>query len=204
MPGKPIDFAAIIEQDRSERQKLEWQGTFLQYLELVKQKPQLADLAHKRMHDMMAAPGVTELDLEADPRAKRVFGDETVKVYGFFKDEFFGMERTLEKIVRYFHSAAMGGEEARQVLYLMGPVGSGKSSLVERLKRGLEDTDPIYTIEGCPIQEDPLHLIPRHLRHAFEDMLGAKIEGDLCPICRFRLMNEFGGKYETVPIKTTT
>ncbi|HEX6015887.1 MAG TPA: serine protein kinase, partial [Geminicoccaceae bacterium] len=146
MPGNPIDFAAIIEQDRSERQKLEWQGTFLQYLELVKQRPPLADLAHKRMHDMMAAPGVAELDLEADPRAKRVFGDETVKVYGFFKDEFFGMERTLEKIVRYFHSAAMGGEEARQVLYLMGPVGSGKSSLVERLKRGLEDLEPIHVI----------------------------------------------------------
>ena len=83
-----------------------------------------------------------------------MFGDETVKVYNFFADEFFGMERTLEKIVRYFHSAAMGGEEARQVLYLMGPVGSGKSSLVERLKRGLEDLEP-HVIEGCPIFEQP-------------------------------------------------
>src|SRR3954447_21548 len=202
MPGDPIDFAALIEQDRSERQKLEWQGTFLQYLDLVKQRPQLADLSHRRMYDMMAGPGVTELDLEADPRAKRVFGDETVKVYNFFADEFFGMERTLEKIVRYFHSAAMGGEEARQVLYLMGPVGSGKSSLVERLKRGLEDLEPLHVIEGCPIFEQPLHLIPRHLRKAFEDMLGVKVEGDLCPVCRWRLINEHDGKYENVPIKT--
>ena len=204
MPGDPIDFASIIEQDRSERQKLEWQGTFLQYLELVKQRPTLADLSHRRMYDMMATPGVTELDLEADPRAKRVFGDETVKIYNFFADEFFGMERTLEKIVRYFHSAAMGGEEARQVLYLMGPVGSGKSSLVERLKRGLEDLDPIHVIEGCPIYEQPLHLIPRHLRKAFEDMLGTKVEGDLCPVCRWRLINEHDGKYENVPIKTVS
>jgi len=204
MPGDPIDFASIIEQDRSERQKLEWQGTFLQYLELVKQRPTLADLSHRRMYDMMAAPGVTELDLEADPRAKRVFGDETVKIYNFFADEFFGMERTLEKIVRYFHSAAMGGEEARQVLYLMGPVGSGKSSLVERLKRGLEDLDLIHVIEGCPIYEQPLHLIPRHLRKAFEDMLGTKVEGDLCPVCRWRLINEHDGKYENVPIKTVS
>jgi serine protein kinase len=204
MPGETIDFASLIEQDRADRQKKEWSGTFLQYLELVKERPSLADLSHKRMHDMMVGQGVADLDLEADPKAKRVFGDESVKIYGFFKDEFFGMERTLEKIVRYFHSAAMGGEESRQVLYLMGPVGSGKSSLVERLKRGLEDTDPIYTIEGCPIQEDPLHLIPRHLRHAFEEMLGAKIEGDLCPICRYRLMNEYGGKYESAPIKTLT
>jgi serine protein kinase len=202
MPGDPIDFAAIIEQDRTERQKLDWQGTFLQYLELVKQRPQLADLAHRRMYDMMSGPGVSELDLEADPRAKRVFGDETVKIYNFFADEFFGMERTLEKIVRYFHSAAMGGEEARQVLYLMGPVGSGKSSLVERLKRGLEDLELLHVIEGCPIFEQPLHLIPRHLRKAFEDMLGARIEGDLCPVCRWRLMNEHDGKYENFPIKT--
>jgi serine protein kinase len=202
MPGDPIDFAAIIEQDRTERQKLEWQGTFLQYLELVKQRPQLADLAHRRMYDMMAGPGVTELDLEADPRAKRVFGDETVKIYNFFADEFFGLERTLEKIVRYFHSAAMGGEEARQVLYLMGPVGSGKSSLVERLKRGLEDLESLHVIEGCPIFEQPLHLIPRHLRKAFEDMLGARIEGDLCPVCRWRLINEHDGKYENVPVRT--
>lgn len=202
MPGDPIDFAAIIEQDRSERQKLEWQGTFLQYLELVKQRPSLADLSHRRMYDMMAGPGVTELDLEADPRAKRVFGDETVKIYDFFADEFFGMERTLEKIVRYFHSAAMGGEEARQVLYLMGPVGSGKSSLLERLKRGLEDLEPIYVIDGSPNFCNPLCLIPRHLRKAFEDMLGVRIEGDIDPVTRHRLINEFEGKYENFPVRT--
>ncbi len=114
------------------------------------------------------------------------------------------MERTLDKIVRYFHAAAMGGEESRQVLYLMGPVGSGKSSLVERLKRGLEDLAPIYVIDGCPISEQPLHLIPRHLRPAFEEMLGAKIEGDLCPVCRYRLMEESGGRYEEVPIRTVS
>lgn len=202
MPGDPIDFAAIIEQDRSERQKLEWRGTFLQYLELVKERPELADLSHKRMYDMLVAPGLTEIDLEADPRAKRVFGDESAKIYNFFKDEFFGMERTLEKIVRYFHAAAMGGEEARQVLYLMGPVGSGKSSLVERLKRGLEDLDPIFVIEGSPTFCNPLCLIPRHLRPAFEDMLGVKIEGDIDPITRYRLINEFKGAYEQIPVCT--
>ena len=145
---------------------------------------------------------MTEINPENDPRTQRLFGDERIKVYSFFKDEFFGMERTLDKIVRYFHSAAMGGEESRQVLYLMGPVGSGKSSLVERLKRGLEELAPIYVIDGCPIHEQPLHLIPRHLRPAFEEMLGVKIEGDLCPVCRYRLMDEFGGRYEEVPVRT--
>lgn len=204
MQPEQLNFAALIEQDRAARQKLEWQGTFLDYLELVKAQPSLADLAHRRIYDMIVAPGARDLDLEAEPRAKRLFGDEPVKVYDFFKDEFFGMERTLEKIVRYFHSAAMGGEEARQVLYLMGPVGSGKSSLVERLKRGLEDLPPIHAIDGCPIQEQPLHLIPRHLRHAFEEMLGVRIEGDLCPACRWRLKEEFGGHYEKVPVRTVS
>ena len=204
MPDGPTEFASLIAQDRSERQRKQWRGTLLEYLELVKADPGLADLAHKRMYEMILAKGVGELDRERDPRIQRLFGDRPVKVYGFFKDEFFGMEATLEKIVRYFHSAAMGGEESRQVLYLMGPVGSGKSSLVERLKRGLEELDPIYAIEGCPMREQPLHLIPRHLRPAFEDMLGVRIEGDLCPVCRWRLEHEYEGKYETVPVHTVT
>ncbi|MFO1039196.1 MAG: serine protein kinase [Geminicoccaceae bacterium] len=197
-------FSQLIVQDRAERQKKEWRGTLLDYLDLVKANPHVADLAHKRMYDMLVGPGVTDIDTEADPRAKRVFGDEPVRVYNFFKDEFFGMERTLEKIVRYFHSAAMGGEEGRQVLYLMGPVGSGKSSLVERLKRGLEDLDPIYVIEGSPVFCNPLCLIPRHLRPAFEEMLGVKIEGDIDPVTRFRLINEFKGEYERMPVATLT
>lgn len=195
-------FAALIERDRAERQKKEWSGTLLEYLDLVKADPKLAALSHQRMYEMMIAPGVEELDVESDPRAKRLFGDEQVKVYGFFRDEFFGMERTLEKIVRYFHSSAMGGEEARQVLYLMGPVGSGKSSLVDRLKRGLEDTDPIYVIEGSPTFCNPLCLIPRHLRPPFEEMLGVKIEGDIDPVTRHRLITDYKGEYERMPVRT--
>ena len=204
MQDSKIDFAAMIEKDRAERDKQRWSGTFLEYLDLAKANPGHADLAHKRMYDMMTAPGYKELDLEADPRAKRVFGDETVKIYDFFKDEFFGMERTLEKIVRYFHAAAMGGEEGRQVLYLMGPVGSGKSSLVEKLKRGLEGIEPVYVIDGSPTYCNPLCLVPRHLRPAFEEMLGVKIEGDIDPVTRHILLEEYNGEYERMPIKTMT
>src|SRR3546814_19663971 len=99
-------------------------------------------------------------------------------------------------------SAALKGEESRQVLYLLGPVGAGKSSLIEKLRRGLEDADPIYAIEGCPMQEEPLHLIPRPLRREFEQMPDAPIEGDLCPICRFRVEEEHGGRYEDRPVST--
>ena len=82
----------------------------------------------------------------------------------------------------------------------MGPVGSGKSSLVEKLHRGLEASEPIYAIEGCPMFEEPLHLIPRHLRKEFEKMLGMHIEGDLCPVCRYKLQQEYNGKYEEFPV----
>ncbi len=204
MAKQTIDFAKLIQQDRERRQQQHWQGTFIEYLDKVKEDASLANLSHRRLHEMIDTAGLTEINPESDPRVQRLFGDEPIKQYNFFKDEFFGMERTLDKIVRYFHAAAMGGEESRQVLYLMGPVGSGKSSLVERLKRGLEDLAPIYVIDGCPISEQPLHLIPRHLRPAFEEMLGAKIEGDLCPVCRYRLMEESGGRYEEVPIRTVS
>jgi len=103
-------------------------------------------------------------------------------------------------ITAAIHAASLKGEESRQVLYLMGPVGSGKSSLAEKLHRGLEESDPIFVIEDCPMFEEPLHLIPRHLRKEFGQMLGVYIEGDLCPVCRYRLKEEFGGKYEKFPI----
>jgi serine protein kinase len=202
MAKQTIDFAKLIQEDREQRQQQQWQGSFLEYLELVKADPGLAKSAHRRLHDMIIDVGVSELNPENDPRLERIYGDEPIKVYGFFKDEFFGMERTLDKIVRYFHSAAMGGEECRQVLYLMGPVGSGKSSLVDRLIRGLEDLPALYVIDGDPMFGEPLTLVPRHLRPAFEEMLGVKIEGDLNPVTRYRLLNEFGGRYEEMPVKT--
>ncbi len=204
MAKQTSDFAKLIQEDREQRQQQQWQGTFLEYLELVKADPGLAKSSHRRIHDMVVDAGVSELNPENDPRIQRIYGDEPIKVYGFFKEEFFGMERTLDKIVRYFHSAAMGGEECRQVLYLMGPVGSGKSSLVDRLIRGLEELRPIYSIDGDPMQGDPLTLVPRHLRPAFEEMLGVKIEGDLNPVTRYRLLNEFGGRYEEMPVRTVS
>jgi serine protein kinase len=204
MAKQTSDFAKLIQEDREQRQQQQWQGTFLEYLELVKADPSLAKSSHRRIHDMIVDAGVSELNPENDPQIQRIYGDEPIKVYGFFKEEFFGMERTLDKIVRYFHSAAMGGEECRQVLYLMGPVGSGKSYLVDRLIRGLEELRPIYSIDGDPMQGDPLTLVPRHLRPAFEEMLGVKIEGDLNPVTRYRLLNEFGGRYEEMPVRTVS
>lgn len=195
-------FEQIIKEDRAHRESRKWRGTFLEYLELVRQEPTLPRLAHGRLYEMMMRDGSQDMLESADARTKRLYKDESLKTYNFFRDEFFGIEKTISQIVRYFHSASLKGEESRQVLYLMGPVGSGKSSLVEKLQRGLEQSEPFYAIDGCPMFEEPLHLLPRHLRKEFEKMLGVNIEGDLCPVCRFRLKEEFGTRYEEFPIVT--
>ena len=196
------EFETLIKQDRDRHHARLWRGNLLGYLEKVKEDPTTTKLAHARVYDTIMKPGCRDIHESGDPHVKRLYKDETLKVYDFFADEFFGIEKTVAQIVRYFHAASLKGEESRQVLYFMGPVGSGKSSLAEKLHRGLEAADPIYAIEGCPMFEEPLHLIPRHLRKEFEKMLGLHIEGDLCPVCRFRLKEEFNGKYEEFPIAT--
>src|SRR5215472_15954875 len=196
------DFEDLIKKDRNLHQSRSWRGNFLGYLEKVKEEPSVAKLAHARLYDVIVKAGVKDIQDSEDPHVKRLYKDESIKIFNFFSDEFFGIEKTVSQIVRYFHAASLKGEESRQVLYLMGPVGSGKSSLVERVQRGLEQLDPVYAIEGCPMHEEPLHLIPRHLRREFEKMLGVHIEGDLCPVCRYRLKEQYGLRYEEVLVET--
>ncbi|CDF57532.1 PrkA family serine protein kinase [Thermobrachium celere] len=198
-----MDFNQLIKSDREKKNKEKFEGTFLDYLEIVKNNPDVAKLAHKRMYDIIVSKGFEVLKPEENPRVRKIYGNEVIKRYNFFKDEFFGIDKVLMKIVNYFYSASMKGEESRQVLYLVGPVGAGKSSIVEALKRALEQSPPIYSLKGCPMREEPLHLVPNHLRPEFEKILGVQIEGDLCPICKYRLMNEYNGEYEKFPVVTT-
>ena len=144
--AETLTFEQVIKRDRAERESKQWSGTLLDYLEVVKGDPTVTKMSHARIYDMMMATGMRNIHDTDDPRTKRLYKDEPIKVYNFFADEFFGIERTIAQIVRYFHSASLKGEESRQVLYLMGPVGSGKSSLVERIHRGLEGAAPIYSI----------------------------------------------------------
>ncbi|MCZ6574980.1 MAG: serine protein kinase [Gammaproteobacteria bacterium] len=193
-------FAELIEKDRAQHESNEWRGTFLDYLEKVKADASVAKLAHTRLYEVVMKDGVTDVGEFGEPKLTRLFSDEPVKIYNFFKDEFFGIEHAIAQIARYLHSAALHGEESRQVLYLMGPVGAGKSSIMDKLQRGLERSEPVYAIEGCPMAEEPLHLIPHHLRKEFEKMLDVHIEGELCPVCRYRLKESHKGRYEDVPV----
>ncbi|HCO44717.1 MAG TPA: serine protein kinase, partial [Gammaproteobacteria bacterium] len=105
-------FADIIGEDRKARQEHSWTGSFLDYLELVRQDPSIAKLAHARLFEAVTKAGVTELGETDDPRLNRLFGDERLKVYRYFEKDFFGIERSLAQIVRYLHSAALRGEES--------------------------------------------------------------------------------------------
>ena len=196
-----MNFKEFILTDRESRNKEKFEGTFIDYLELVKANPDIAQLSHKRLYERIMSEGVEVLKGDENPKIRKIYGNETIKRYGFFKDDFFGIDKVLMKLVNYLHSASMKGEEARQVLYLVGPVGAGKSSLVEALKLALVSCAPIYSIKGCPMHEEPLHLVPNHLRGKFNEMLGTQIEGDLCPVCKYRLIHEFNGEYENVPVE---
>jgi len=201
------DFRSFIQQSRATRKKERWQGTCLDYLEIVRHDPQIAQLAPGRLYSMLIQEGTTQA------RGLNKLPDyEDLVRYNFFEDELFGIEEPLHDLVKFLRAGARRTETGKRILVLVGPVSSGKSTIAYLLKRGLErDTTPIYAIKGCPIHEDPLHLVPRHQRPEWEKMIGSRIEGDLCPMCRFNLLgdpslrDEAGNvMWEKVPVEQIT
>ena len=140
-------------QSRYEESKEE-ELTIQEYLDLCKKDPTAYASAAERM--LLAIGDPQLVDTRKDPRLSRIFSNKIIKVYPAFKD-FYGMEETIEQIVAYFRHAAQGLEEKKQILYLLGPVGGGKSSLAEKLKSLMENC-PVYAIKGSPINESPLGL----------------------------------------------
>ncbi len=137
-----------FDQAREEEYSLE------EYLELCRNDPSAYATAAERL---LLAVGEPELlDTSRDPRLSRIFSNKIIKRYPAF-EEFYGMEEVIEQVVSYFKHAAQGLEEKKQILYLLGPVGGGKSSLAERLK-SLMEKKPFYAIKGSPVNESPLNL----------------------------------------------
>jgi serine protein kinase len=128
--------------------------TLQEYLDLCKKDPTSYATAAERMLLAIGEPEM--IDTKKDPRLSRIFLNKVIKVYPAFRD-FYGMEETIERIVAFFKHAAQGLEEKKQILYLLGPVGGGKSSLAEKLKH-LMEKQPFYAIKGSPVHESPLVL----------------------------------------------
>jgi len=188
------DFLRQIEEQRRLEKQISWEGTFRDYLEIVQRNPKVANLAHARIYDMIMSAGVEER------------GEGQPKEYKFFTSELFGLDRTLQQLVEeYFAPAARRLDVRKRILLLVGPVGGGKSTLVTMLKRGLErysrtDDGAVYAIKDCPMHEEPLHLVPEELRADFKRQFGVHIEGDLCPVCQWKLKHEWGENIQDVPV----
>jgi serine protein kinase len=192
------DFLSIIKKQRGRKKEKKFDGTLLEYLELVREDPSVVKLAHRRLYDAINEKGCSVVDID-DEGYRGIFNGDKIRVYDYFKEEFFGMELVINKVMRYLKSAALKGEESRQVLLLMGPVGAGKSALTEHIKSAL-DGHVYYHLDGDPQKGEPLQLVPRSLRSKFEEMLDVKIEGDISPIARWKLLNEYDKQYENFKV----
>ncbi len=192
----------LIKSQRDIKKEKKFEGTVLEYMEHVKENPDVVKTSHKRLCDAIESHGVSVMP-DSDTRKSRIFEGENIKIYDYFQGEFFGAERTISKVMRFLKSAAHKGEESRQVLLLMGPVGAGKSALTEHIKRVIEQL-PYFHLEGDPQRGEPLQLVPRGLRKDIEKELGVAIEGDISPVARQKLLAEYDGKWEDFKVVETT
>ena len=186
-------LTSLVEFSREHR-AAHWAGTFADFLtSIVRNDPRgIARNSHEYMWDMIRWGGCSY---------------EQGQFHGkLFDDELFGIDDSLARLVDYFKAASAGSEVGRRLLLLLGPPSGGKSTLVILLKRGLEEyshteAGAIYGIQGCPVHESPLHLIPHTLRPAFRETYGVEASGELCPFCTSRLTGEFAGDFMQMPVQ---
>ncbi|RME22499.1 MAG: serine protein kinase [Deltaproteobacteria bacterium] len=223
--GKVLEQIASL-QDKKLHQALNWEGSFADYLEIVRRSPQVMRTAYQRIYDMILSYGTEEY---VDSKKKIVRYNFFSDPIGGGADAVYGLDIPLMRLVNVFKSAAKFYGTERRVILLHGPVGSSKSTIVRLLKRGLEhysrtDAGALYTYywlvdwKGsgseeelpCPMHEEPFKLVPAELRRKTLDMLEIhpdKLEhpipdfGDLCPVCRFTfnfLMKKYDGDWKKV------
>jgi serine protein kinase len=210
--GRKIISLVSDRQDRDQFRRKNWIGTFEQYLDIVRNHPRVTRTAYQRLYDMILSYGVEVVDKGREREHHyRFFDDPT----GDGHDAVFGLRGPLHKLVNALKSAAYEYGIEKRVLLLHGPVGSSKSTIVRLLKQGLErysttDEGALYTlgwvddenpqgIHWCPMNEEPLHLIPERFREEVASQLNVgssdesdspnrfkvRIRGELDPYCRF-------------------
>src|SRR5262245_16209120 len=208
--GREIIALVAQRQDCDQFRRKNWVGTFAEYLDIVRERPEVTRTAYQRIYDMILSYGV---DVTEVGREKKIH-------YRFFddpdndgRDAVFGLDLPLHHLVNAVKSGGAGYGIERRVLLLHGPVGSSKSTIARLLKKGLErysstDGGALYTlgwvddkdpsnneaIHWCPMNEEPLHLIPERFRLDVEAQLnagrkseedGIRITGELDPFCSF-------------------
>jgi serine protein kinase len=174
-----------------------WHGTFAEFLEhVLPQDPhRFTRSSHQYIYDMLC------WYRDAQQR-----GEELTSEKQLFSGELFGIDPALDRVIDYFKAAAAGSDVGRRLLLLLGPPSGGKSTLVILLKRGLEEYSrtqdgALYALQGSPLHESPLNLIPASMRPKFRETYGVDISGELSPYCRARLDEEFDGDFMKFPVE---
>jgi serine protein kinase len=205
--GSEIISLVSERQDREQFRRKNWVGTFEQYLDIVRENPEVTRTAYQRLYDMILEYGVDVVERNREKTYHYRFFDDPNHDG---RDAVFGLDGPLHNLVNALKSAAFEYGIEKRVLLLHGPVGSSKSTIVRLLKQGLQrytasDAGALYTlgwvdeenadeIHWCPMNEEPLHLIPQRFREAVETNLNAdrtdgqlkvRIRGELDPFCRF-------------------
>jgi serine protein kinase len=204
-------------QDRAHYRDLLWEGTFAEYLDMVREEPSIARNAYQRLYDLVESYGHDDFtEYKKAIRRYRFFDDP----FGEGADAVFGIDIQLMKLVRVLRAAALSYGPEKRVLLLHGPVGSAKSTIARLLKKGLEhysrtDAGRMYTyswvIDGVeipsPMNEDPIKLLPEAVQDAVLAELNAKarypvrIKGELNPVCRYHyrtLLKRYDGDFMKV------
>lgn len=187
-----LNIDQLLETSKKEFGRYDWDGTFAEYLEMVRDDPSVSRLSHRLIYDAILDEGVEE----------SAFGDP---IYTLFKDKIYGLDDSLRRIIDYFGAASRRLEIRKRILLLLGPPASGKSSVVALIKEALErytrtEAGAVFAIKGCPMQEEPLHLIPDQLRPDLNEKSGIYVEGQLCPRCRYVLATEYQGDIARMPV----
>jgi serine protein kinase len=217
LDGRGIITLVAERQDLDQFRKKHWEGNFEEYLEVVRQTPEVTRNAFERVYDMILSYGTDTVEVYREKQTHYRFFDDPD--HGGH-DAVFGLDEPLAALVNAFKSAAKGYGIEKRVLLLHGPVGSSKSTIARLIKFGLErysgtdggalftlgwvDNEDASQVHWCPMHEEPLHLIPKRFRDDICAQLNAgrdadsyqvRIKGELCPFCRY-IYNERLKRYD--------
>jgi serine protein kinase len=190
------ELASFASQHKATR----WRGTFAEFLrDVFPTAPQrFVRSSHQYLYDMLGW-------YRSEQRA-----GEAVTAAGnpkdLFTNELYGIDDALDRVVEYFKAASAGSDVGRRLLLLLGPPSGGKSSAVILMKRGLEeyshtDAGALYALQGSPLHESPLNLVPASMRGKFRETYGVEISGELSPYSRVLLDEEFHGDFMRFPVE---